>query len=153
VDPSRAAAESPPTIGWREWLSLPELKVKRIKAKIDTGARSSSVHAFEIEPFTRDESDWVRFSIHPLQRNDKNIVIAEAPVLDQRSVRSSSGHVTLRYVISTTVLWNQQSWPIELTLADRDSMGFRMLLGREAFRRRFLVDSARSYVGGRLKRT
>ncbi len=153
MDPSRAAAESPPTIGWREWLSLPELKVKRIKAKIDTGARSSSVHAFEIEPFTRDEADWIRFSIHPLQRNDKNIVIAEAPVLDQRSVRSSSGHVTLRYVISTTVLWNQQSWPIELTLADRDSMGFRMLLGREAFRRRFLVDSARSYVGGRLKRT
>lgn len=149
---SSDAAGSLPTIGWREWLSLPDLGVDRIKAKIDTGARSSSLHAFEIERFTRDGADWVRFSIHPRQRNDELIVTTEAPVIDRRAVRSSSGHAALRYVISTTIEWNHQSWPIELTLADRDSMGFRMLLGREAVRRRLFVDASRSYIGGKPRR-
>jgi hypothetical protein len=128
---------------------LPQLNINCIKAKIDTGARSSSLHAFDIEPFEKEAASWVRFSIHPLQRNAEVVVTAEAPVLDQRPVRSSSGHMTLRYVISTTVEWQQHVWLIELTLASRDSLGFRMLLGREAVRRRFVVAPSRSYLGGR----
>jgi hypothetical protein len=151
-DPPRARREARPSIGWREWVSLPQLNIDWVKAKIDSGARSSSLHAFAIEPFEKDATTWVRFSVHPIQRSDEVVVTAEAPVLDQRAVRSSSGHVSMRYVISTMVSWNQHVWPIELTLAWRDSLGFRMLLGREAIRRRFVINPSRSYLGGRPKR-
>ena len=138
-----------PIIGWREWVGLPNLGIKKIKAKVDTGARSSSLHAFDMQIFERDGEKWVRFQIHPIQRKDAKIVEAEAKVLEFRSVRSSSGKAAVRPVILTTVELLGISWPIELTLASRDKMGFRMLLGREAFRGKFLVDAGRSYFGGK----
>ena len=139
-------------IGWREWLSLPELRIPRIKDKIDTGARSSSLHAFEIETYQESGSSFVRFKVHPVQRRNSTVVEREAKVLDSRSVRSSSGKAEMRPVIITNVTLLGVTWPVELTLASRDEMGFRMLLGREAFRRRFLVDAGNSYYGGRPKR-
>jgi hypothetical protein len=139
-------------IGWREWVSLPELGIRHIKAKIDTGARSSSLHAFDITPFTRDDMPMVGFSVHPVQRREKFTVQCEAPVHDIRSVRSSSGEARDRFVIQTPVMWLGEKWNAELTLADRTEMGFRMLIGREAVRGRMLVDPGRSYFGGRPKR-
>jgi hypothetical protein len=132
-------------VGWREWIGLPTLKVPSIKAKIDTGARTSSLHAFEIERFKKNGQDFVRFQIHPRQRNHLLIVQAEAPLLGYRKVRSSSGHQVSRPVITTDISLFDQAWTIELTLANRDQMGFRMLLGREALRGRLLVDSGASY--------
>ena len=136
-------------IGWREWVALPDLGVTRIKAKIDTGARSSALHAFDLEHFRRRGHDMVRFAIHTLQRSSKRIIIAEAEMLDERVVRSSNGVNALRPVILTRVELLGESWPIELTLASRDEMGFRMLLGRQAVRGRFLIDPGRSYLAGR----
>jgi hypothetical protein len=133
-------------VGWREWIALPGLGIPAIKAKIDTGARSSSLHAFDVESFERDGAAWVRFVVHPWQRDGNTTVPAEAPVLEFRHIRSSSGHITHRPVIQTEVELDGRRWPIELTLAARDEMGFRMLLGREAIRRRFLVDPGRSYM-------
>jgi hypothetical protein len=133
-------------IGWREWIALPELGVAAIKPKIDTGARSSSLHAFNIETFDRGGMPWVRFDVHPLQRNTDLAVRAEAAVLEFRHVRSSSGHQSLRPVIRTVVALADRRWAVELTLAARDEMGFRMLLGREAVRGRFVVDPGRSYL-------
>jgi hypothetical protein len=134
------------TCGWREWVSLPGIGVETIKAKIDTGARSSSLHAFNIETFERDGQAWVSFIIHPLQRDTKTTLNAEAPVLEYRHVRSSSGHITHRPVILCDIELDGRRWAIELTLASRDEMGFRMLLGREAVRGKFLVDPSRSYI-------
>ena len=136
-------------VGWREWLALPELGVERIKAKVDTGARSSALHAFDLESFERDGAPWVRFTMHPIQRQSRTAVVAEAPRLDERWVRSSSGKRTLRPVIMTPVTLGESTFPIELTLVRRDMMGFRMLLGRQAVRPLFLVDPGRSYLGGR----
>jgi hypothetical protein len=133
-------------IGWREWIALPSLGIDAIKVKIDTGARSSSLHAFDIETFDRDGAAWVRFVVHPLQRNVATTVQAEAPVLDFRHIRSSSGHITHRPVIRAEIRLDDRQWPIDLTLAPRDEMGFRMLLGREAVRGKFVVDPGRSYV-------
>jgi hypothetical protein len=141
-----------PTIGWREYVSLPDLKIPAIKVKVDTGARSSSLHAFEMELFRKEGMDYVRFKIHPIQRNDKKIVEVETPVFDIRRVKSSSGESSMRPVIVTLVELMGVAWPIELTLANRDQMGFRMLLGREAIRSRMLVDPGNSYFGGKPKR-
>ncbi|MBC8377063.1 MAG: ATP-dependent zinc protease [FCB group bacterium] len=138
-----------PVVGWREWVELPDLGVKSIKAKVDTGARSSSLHAFGMETFKKDDRDWVRFNLHPIQRRSKPTILAEAEVLEYRSVRSSSGKASLRPVIITTLNILGQSYKVELTLASRDKMGFRMLLGREAIRSKFLVDSGRSFFGGK----
>jgi hypothetical protein len=136
-------------VGWREWIALPALGIDAIKPKIDTGARSSSLHAFNVETFDRGGQTWVRFDVHPLQRDDKHAVRAEAPVIEYRHVRSSSGHQTLRPVIRTELLLGGRRWKVDLTLAARDEMGFRMLLGREAMRGRFVVDPARSFVIGK----
>lgn len=141
-----------PRIGWREYVSLPDLKIPAIKAKVDTGARSSSLHAFEMELYRKDGLDYVRFKIHPMQRNDELMVEVETPVFDIRRVRSSSGESSVRPVIVTVVELLGVAWPIELTLANRDQMGFRMLLGREAMRGRMLVDPGHSYFGGKPKR-
>lgn len=138
-----------PVIGWREWVALPELGIKYIKAKVDSGARSSSLHAFDIRKFSRNGVDWVRFEVHPVQRSKRNTVKVEYPVLEYRKIRSSSGRASRRPVIVTEVSLLGKTWPIELTLAGRDQMGFRMLLGRQAFRGRFLVDASRSYLGGK----
>lgn len=135
-------------IGWREWVSLPDLKIPHVKAKIDTGARSSSLHAFDLSTYERGGQTFVRFKVHPIQRNTKTVIAVKAKVLEYRRIRSSNGISSLRPVIVTTVNWQGDSWPIELTLTGRADMGFRMLLGREAVRRRFVVDTAASYYGG-----
>lgn len=137
----------PEVIGWREWIALPDLGIDRIKVKVDTGARSSSLHAYDIERFEEDGTPMVRFRVHPVQRDSRTTVRARAELLDRRSVRSSSGAETLRPVIRTHVLFRERRWPIELTLTRRDEMGFRMLLGRQAVRGRFLVDPGRSFLG------
>jgi hypothetical protein len=137
-----------PVIGWREWAALPELGVRAIKVKVDTGARSSALHAFDVERFRRRGRDWVRFAIHPMQRRERPVVRAEAPLADERRVRNPGGARELRPVIVTDVSIGALRWPIELTLTSRDEMGFRMLLGRAAVRRRFLVHPDRSYLIG-----
>jgi len=134
------------TLGWREWVSLPDLNIPDIKAKVDTGARTSALHAFYVEPFERDGVEWVRFKMHPLQRNDEDVVECEAPIKDQRMVRDSGGHGEMRYVIETTIMIGANPLQAELTLTDRESMKFRMLLGRTALRGNYLVDSGRSYL-------
>lgn len=134
-------------IGWREWLSLPDLEIAQIKAKVDTGARSSALHAFDVEEYDSDAAQlMVRFKVHPLQRDTSLSIQVRAPVLDKRLVRNSGGQAQERPVIMTRVSAGDRCWPIELTLTNRDVMGFRMLLGREAIRRRFLVDPGKSYL-------
>lgn len=133
-------------IGWREWVALPQLGVDKIKAKIDTGARSSALHAFDMELFERQDTPMVRFKLHPVQRHGHPEIATEAVLLDRRQVRSSGGHTQVRPVIETVITLNGMTWPIELTLTNRDVMGFRMLLGRQAIRHRFLVDAGASYL-------
>ncbi|TXD35569.1 ATP-dependent zinc protease [Lujinxingia vulgaris] len=136
-----------PIIGWREWVGLPELGLGRIKAKIDTGARTSALHAENIELFERDGEPWVRFEVRPHQRSARDGAVAEYPLHDRRVVRSSSGHEEFRVVIRPVVEVLGQRYAIDLTLTDRKAMGFRMLLGRHAVRGRFLVDPAASFLG------
>lgn len=137
------------TLGWREWVGLPELGLSRIKAKIDTGARTSALHAFEIDLFMKDDQEWARFRIHPKQRRTDIEVICEALVKDRRTVRDSGGHEEQRTVIETPIEIGEHRWTIEVTLTSRDDMLFRMLLGRSAMRDRALVDPSRSYVASR----
>lgn len=134
-----------PTIGWREWVSLPDLDMPEIKVKVDTGARTSALHAFDIELERRGERRMVTFKVHPHQRDAKRTVSAEAELVEQRMVKNTSGKPSLRPVIKTTVELMDERWEIELTLVARDEMGFRMLLGREAVRGRFVVDPGRSF--------
>jgi hypothetical protein len=138
--------------GWREWVALPDLGIHWIKAKLDTGARSSSLHAFDIERFQRGDRTLVRFKVHPAQRAAHITIACEAELHDTRDVRSSSGVISSRHVILTPVRWMGDTWMVELTLADRTEMGFRMLVGREAMRGRILVDPGRSYFGERPRR-
>lgn len=133
-------------IGWREWLTLPDLGVKSIKAKIDTGARTSSLHAHDMTFKTKGKKIFVDFIVHPSQRDTKKVVHTSAEVLEFRKVKNSGGKVTLRPVILTTVQLGSISWKIEVTLIGRDEMGFRMLLGRQAIRKLFLVDPSQSFV-------
>lgn len=133
-------------VGWREMLALPELGIEQIKAKVDTGARSSCLHTFKIEPFNKEDELWVRFWIHPIQKNDDFVQVCEAQVIDQRTVKDSGGHEEQRYVISTMLRFNGEEWPIEVTLTNRENMLFRMLLGRTAMNDRIIVD--RSYRFG-----
>ncbi len=137
------------TIGWREWVQLPDLNIEKIKAKIDTGARTSAIHASRMQLSQRDGKQIVCFQIHPLQRDSKLTVTAEAEVLEFREVKSSTGQITRRPVIMTRVSIFGDTFPIELTLAGRDTMSFRLLLGREAVRRRFVVDPGKSFYGGK----
>jgi len=127
-------------------VSLPGLGVGRIKAKVDTGARSSALHAVDQEVVERSGETWVRFTILPFQRSHQGEVRVEAPLVDRRSVRSSSGRAEMRPVVKVEVGVGELRFPVEMTLTRRDQMGFRMLLGRTALRRRFLVDPGRSYL-------
>ena len=139
-------------VGWREWVRLPDLlpdPADAVKAKIDTGARTSAVHAWELETFSVGTEPWVRFSLHPTQRDDAHVVVAEARLVEEREIRSSNGESELRPVVETTLRIGPHAFPIELTLTKRDQMGFRMLLGRTAMAGRLLVDPGVSYrMGG-----
>lgn len=135
-------------VGWREWVALPGLGIDTIKAKVDTGASTSSLHAVHIRRFQEGGRERVRFEVHPLQRRTDVTMQCVADVFDERSVTSSSGHRETRLVIRTDLLIAGHRWPVELTLANRDTMGFRMLLGRAAMHGRLLVDPSASYLAG-----
>ncbi len=135
--------------GWREWVGLPGASVPWIKAKLDTGARTSSLHAFDIEVVGDGHDERVRFWLRPWQESADDSVQVECPIHDRRTVRSSSGHTEERIVVMLEIAMLGQVFPAEVTLTNRDAMGFRMLIGRQALRRRFVVDPARSFLGGR----
>jgi hypothetical protein len=141
-----------PTIGWREWVRLPDLGDALVKAKVDTGARTSTLHAFDVSEVERDGERRVAFAFHPNQDDEETEIRAEAPLVDRRNVTASNGQTELRYVVATQVVVDEEPIEIELTLTRRDAMGFRMLLGRHALRGRFMVDPRRSYRGGVSKR-
>lgn len=137
------------TVGWREWVALPELGILRIKAKVDTGARSSALDVETLQPFIRNGENWVRFELADRKKIVKSATVAEMPVEDQREVRDSGGNVQTRYVISTTMLIGNDKRTIELTLARRPKMRFPMLIGRTAIRGDYLVDPKKSYLTGK----
>lgn len=132
-------------------MALPQLEIGKIKAKIDTGARSSALHAFNIRELSVEGKQIIRFQVHPLQRDSKTTITAEAELLEYRRIRNSGGVAQLRPVIKTNIKVGEQIWAIELSLTDRDVMGFRMLLGRQAVRNKFLVDPGRSFIQSRRK--
>lgn len=135
-----------PIIGWREWVALPELGLNRIKAKIDTGARTSALHAFSLNPFIENGNDRICFDIHPAQHDTDTVITCVADIVDKRLVTDSGGHQEERFVILTPLTIAGQSWPIEITLTERENMLFRMLLGRNALRKHFVINPARSFV-------
>jgi hypothetical protein len=135
-------------VGWREWVGLPGIGVRKIKAKLDTGALSAALHAEEIVRFEEEGIQRVRFKVYPRQRSKRGVKEHVADVIDERIVRSSSGHEELRPVIHTQVALGLYAWKIEVTLTNRDAMGFRLLLGRDSLRRRFLIDPGQSYLFG-----
>ena len=139
-------------IGWEEWCALPDLGLPAIKAKVDTGAKTSALHAYDIELFTKDKNDFVRFKIHPLQKNQTIERCCVAPLVDYRTVMSSNGEREKRYVIQTQIEFQSRCIMAELTLTSRHNMTFRMLLGRGALRKaKFTVDPAKSFVLGKKK--
>lgn len=137
-------------IGWQEWISLPELDVPAVRAKIDTGAKTSSIHAYKIECFKKGKKDFVRFEIHPIARNSTIKRCCEMPLFDQRKVKSSSGDTEERPIIKTLLHIDGNEWEIELNLTNRDYMGSRMLIGREAMRKHTLVHSGVKYIHGKM---
>jgi hypothetical protein len=139
-------------LGWREWVSLPELGIEQLKAKVDTGARTSALHAFDVKLVERDGDKWVTFRLHPNQKEIDTVVECEAKVIDEREVRDSGGHSELRYVIQTLMTIGKETHRIEVTLTNRDSMGFRMLIGRTAMHDRYLVNPTQSYLIGKRKK-
>ncbi|MGE3064019.1 MAG: ATP-dependent zinc protease [Hyphomicrobiaceae bacterium] len=148
--PSVHPASEPLILGWQEWVALPDLGLPAIKAKIDTGAKTSALHAFTVEPYGRAGTPKVRFGIHPAPRRSDIEVFCSAPVLDQRRVTSSNGESELRYIIATTLQIGDRSWPIEIGLANRDGMSARMLLGRQAIPAGVLIDPRASFHQPRL---
>lgn len=137
-------------VGWREWVGLPELGLPAVEAKVDTGAKTSSLHAFAMDVFEEDGQKRVCFGVHPLRQNLKLEVFACADVIDERVIVSSNGQEEHRVVIRTPLTLSGQTWPVEITLTDRSSMRFRMLLGRQAMRGRLLVDPQELYLHGRV---
>jgi hypothetical protein len=132
--------------GWREWAQLPELGIEMIKVKIDTGAKTSSLHAFDILPFTYMGNDWVQFDAHPIQDNDQIVHTCVCPIVDYRWITSSTGHSQQRFVIRTIFKMGDFFKRIDISLANRDEMGFRMLVGRDALKGHVIVDSAHSFL-------
>jgi hypothetical protein len=139
-------------LGWREWVALPKLLIPKIKAKIDTGAKTSALHAFSIETYVKNNQDKVRFAIHPQQRNTTQEIICTADILDVRNFTDSGGHTEQRIVIKTPIQIGDLCWPIEITLTNRDTMAFRMLIGRSALDNKFYVNPAKSYLTGKKKK-
>lgn len=138
------------TVGWREWLALPQLGIPAIKAKVDTGARTSALHAFFVEPYQENGQPMVRFGVHPLQKRLDLEIICTAPVKDYRAVSDSGGHREMRHVIETELCLGPLVRRVEITLTNRDNMKFRMLLGRTAMAG-MQVNPARSYLAGRIR--
>jgi hypothetical protein len=139
-------------LGWREWVGLPELGLSAVKAKVDTGARTSTLHAFELHTFSEGGVDRVNFKIHPVQRDSEKVVDCVADIIDERFVTDSGGHREQRLIISSLLTIGPWSWPIEMTLTSRDNMMFRMLLGRTAIKGLATVDPNRSYTTGKKPR-
>lgn len=137
-------------IGWREWAVLPDLCNFPINAKIDTGAKSSAIHAFKIKEVDVDGVAHVEFYLHPLQRRKKPEILCRARLVEKRTIRSSNGSEEERFVVATRLRLGKRLRKIELTLTNRDAMGFRMLVGRDALRRRFIVDPGASYLTGEI---
>jgi hypothetical protein len=137
---------TPTLIGWRECVALPDYDIPLIRAKIDTGAASSSIHATHIEYFQEGDRDMVKFQVHPHQRNIHDTVTIIAPLIEHRAIKSSNGHKQTRPVIKTHVKLGVHHWEIELNLTNRSLMGYRMLMGRQALRKRFLVDASKSFL-------
>jgi hypothetical protein len=135
-------------LGWREWAALPDLGVEAIRAKIDTGARTSAIHALGISPFTKDGRRWLRFEVVPASAPRAARIACAAPMVDERNIRNSGGQVERRYVIETTLSLGGRAWPVELSLANREEMGFRLLLGRTALLDRVLIRPGRSFLLG-----
>ena len=138
--------------GWREWVSLPSIGVGSIKAKLDTGARTSALHAFNIETYWSDGELWARFFVHPYQKNDAREIACDARIEDIRIVSNPGGRRQRRLVIRTDVRLGDETWPIDLSLTDRDEMGFRLLIGRTAMHGNLIVDPDHSYLLGKRKR-
>jgi hypothetical protein len=136
-------------VGWREWVGLPDLGITQIKAKVDTGARTSAIHAFNLRPFFEDGVQRIEFHVNPHQRDTDTVFVCSADVIDQRVVMDSGGNKEDRWVIGSHLTVGGFSWPIELTLTARDDMRFRMLLGRHALKKRALVDPTASYLLGK----
>lgn len=136
-------------LGWREWVSLPELGIRRIKAKVDTGARTSALHAFDVRLDEISGTKIVRFNIHPKQRDLDTVIECQAPLLEEREVRDSGGHSEIRYVIESKIAIGNTVHTAEITLTNRDTMGFRMLIGRTAMKGHYLVDPGKSYLMGK----
>ena len=149
IENSQAGKTQKIMIGWREWVNLPDLAVPHIKAKIDTGARTSALHAYYVEPYKKRGEKRVRFGIHPYQGNTTYAVECDAYVVDYRNVTDSGGHREKRFVILTHVAIANQVWEIEMTLTNRENMKFRMLLGRTAMNKKVIVDPGRSYLLGK----
>ncbi|NOT86359.1 MAG: ATP-dependent zinc protease [Methylococcaceae bacterium] len=135
-------------LGWREWVALPTLKIARIKAKIDTGARSSALHAFLIDPYYKGHEHWVMFAIHPDQLKTDRVIECHAKIKDRRLVSDSGGHKQRRYVIETPIIVGPLQFTAEITLTNRDSMRFRLLIGRTAMRGQFMVNPKSSFCQG-----
>ena len=144
MESTKLAIKNRLLIGRDEWCQLPDLHIPAIKAKIDTGAKTSALHAFNIRRVKKNQKKYVRFDIHPLQSDDKTLVSCIAPLIDERHIMSSSGHIEHRYVIRTTLVICEQQWEMEVTLSNRDPLRYRLLLGREALNSRVLIDPSLS---------
>ncbi|MBS0271703.1 MAG: ATP-dependent zinc protease [Proteobacteria bacterium] len=132
--------------GWREWAELPELGVEQIKVKIDTGAKTSALHAFDVLPFTYMGRECVQFEVHPIQDNDSITHTCISPIMDYRWITSSTGHRQRRFIIHTILKMGNFSSVVEISLANRDEMGFRMLVGRSALKKDVLVNPSHSFI-------